>query len=82
MFRVYSCIIHDHDYRLVIVAGMICLLASLTAFSILEQARSGAGRRMAWLALAAFVSGTGIWATHFIAMLAYQPEIPITYDLR
>src|SRR5206468_311136 len=81
MLRIYSCIIHDHDYRLVIVAGVICLLASLTAFSILEQVRSGAGRRAAWLALAAFVSGTGIWATHFIAMLAYQPEIPITYDL-
>src|SRR3954469_25582290 len=81
MLRIYSCIVHDHDYRLVIVAGVICLLASLTAFSILAQARSGAGPRSAWLALAGFVSGTGIWSTHFIAMLAYQPEIPIAYDL-
>jgi len=81
MLRIYSCIVQDHDYRLVIVAGVICLLASLTAFAILEQARNGDGRRSAWLALAAFVSGTGIWATHFIAMLAYQPEIPIAYDL-
>jgi diguanylate cyclase (GGDEF)-like protein len=81
MLRIYSCIVQDHDYRLVLVAGVICLLASLTAFSILEQARSGAGRRGAWLALAAFVSGTGIWATHFIAMLAYQPDVPIAYDL-
>jgi len=80
MLRVYSCIVHDHDYRLVIVAGVICLLACLTAFSILEQARSGTGRRAAWLALAAFVSGTGIWATHFIAMLAYQPDVPIAYE--
>ena len=81
MLRIYSCIVHEHDYRLVLVAGIICLLASITAFSILEQARSGTGRRGAWLALAAFVSGTGIWATHFIAMLAYQPEIPLAYDL-
>jgi diguanylate cyclase (GGDEF)-like protein len=81
MLRIYSCVVYDHDYRLVIVAGVICLLASLTAFSILEQARSGTGRRAAWLALAAFVSGTGIWATHFIAMLAYQPDVPIAYDL-
>ena len=81
MLRIYSCIVHDHDYRLVVVAGIICLLASLTTFSILDQARSGAGRRSAWLALAAFVSGTGIWSTHFIAMLAYQPEVPIAYDL-
>src|SRR4051812_16685217 len=81
MLRIYSCIVHDHDYRLVIVAGVICLLASLTAFSILEQARGKTGYRAAWLALAAFVSGTGIWSTHFIAMLAYQPEVPIAYDL-
>jgi diguanylate cyclase (GGDEF)-like protein len=81
MLRIYSCIVLEHDYRLVLVAGVICLLASLTAFSILEQARSGEGRRGAWLALAAFVSGTGIWATHFIAMLAYQPDVPIAYDL-
>jgi diguanylate cyclase (GGDEF)-like protein/PAS domain S-box-containing protein len=81
MLRIYSCVVHDHDYRLVIVAGIICLLAALTTFSILEQARSCTARRNAWLALAAFVSGTGIWATHFIAMLAYQPDIPIAYDL-
>jgi len=80
MLRVYTCIVHDHDFRLVIVAGIICLLAAVTAFSILEQARSGGRRRAAWLALAAFVSGTGIWSTHFVAMLAYQPHLPVGYD--
>jgi diguanylate cyclase (GGDEF)-like protein len=80
MLRVYSCIVHEHDFRLVIVAGIICMLAALTAFSILEQARSGGRRRAAWLALAAFVSGTGIWSTHFVAMLAYQPDLPVGYD--
>jgi diguanylate cyclase (GGDEF)-like protein len=81
MLRVYTCIVHDHDFRLVIVAGLICLLASVTAFSILEQARAGTSRRAAWLALAAFVSGTGIWSTHFVAMIAYQPDLPVGYDL-
>jgi diguanylate cyclase (GGDEF)-like protein/PAS domain S-box-containing protein len=80
MLRVYSCIVHEHDFRLVIVAGIICLLAAVTAFSILEQARDGGRRRGAWLALAAFVSGTGIWSTHFVAMLAYQPDLPVGYD--
>ena len=27
------------------------------------------------------MSGTGIWSTHFVAMLAYQPHLPIGYDL-
>ncbi|HKR23776.1 MAG TPA: EAL domain-containing protein [Allosphingosinicella sp.] len=81
MLHVYTCIVQEHDFRLVLVAGVICLLAALTAFAILEQARAAESRRNAWLALAGFVSGTGIWATHFVAMLAYQPDLPMGYDL-
>ena len=80
MLRVYSCIVHEHDFRLVLVAGIICLLAALTAFALLERARASGRRRAAWLMLTAFVSGIGIWSTHFVAMLAYQPHLPIGYD--
>ncbi|HEX8449084.1 MAG TPA: EAL domain-containing protein, partial [Allosphingosinicella sp.] len=48
---------------------------------IFEQARRALRRPWAWTALAGFVAGTGIWATHFIAMLAYRPHLPIGYDL-
>ena len=81
MLRVYTCIVHEHDFRLVIVAGIICLLAAFTAFSTLERARVGRGRSAGWLALTAFVSGTGIWSTHFVAMIAYAPGLPIGYDI-
>jgi len=81
MLRVYACITGEHDFRLVLVAGTICLLAAFTAFSIFEQARRAERRPWAWTALAGFVAGTGIWATHFIAMLAYRPHLPIGYDL-
>jgi diguanylate cyclase (GGDEF)-like protein/PAS domain S-box-containing protein len=81
MLRVYTCIVQEHDFRLVLVAGVICLLAAFTSFSTLERARAGGDRTMAWLALTAFVSGTGIWSTHFVAMIAYQPHLPIGYDL-
>ena len=40
----------------------------------------GAGRRR-WIAIAAAVFGAGIWTTHFVAMLAYQSDLPISYDL-
>ena len=80
MLRVYACIAEEHDLRLILVAGLICLLAAFTAFSIVEQARRATRRRGAWLVAAGFVSGTGIWATHFIAMLAYRPHLPIGYD--
>jgi diguanylate cyclase (GGDEF)-like protein/PAS domain S-box-containing protein len=81
MLRVYSCISGEHDLRLVLVAGLICLLAAITSFSIFEQARRAPSRRWAWTGLAGFVAGTGIWATHFIAMLAYRPHLPVGYDL-
>jgi diguanylate cyclase (GGDEF)-like protein/PAS domain S-box-containing protein len=81
MLRVYACLTGEHDYRLVLVAGTICLLAAFTAFSIFEQARRADRRPWAWTALAGFVAGTGIWATHFVAMLAYRPNLPIGYDL-
>jgi diguanylate cyclase (GGDEF)-like protein/PAS domain S-box-containing protein len=81
MLRVYACITGEHDFRLVLVAGTICLLAAFTAFSIFEQARRAERRAAGWTALAGFVAGTGIWATHFVAMLAYRPNLPIGYDL-
>ncbi|HEX8217128.1 MAG TPA: MHYT domain-containing protein, partial [Allosphingosinicella sp.] len=81
MLRVFTCIVHEHDLRLVLVAGLICLLATFTAFATFERARAATRRRGLWIALAAFVSGTGIWSTHFVAMLAFQPDLPIGYDL-
>jgi len=81
MLRVYTCIAQEHELSLVVVAGIICLLAALSAFATLERARSTGASRWAWLGATAFVSGIGIWCTHFLAMLAYQPELPIRYDL-
>jgi signal transduction histidine kinase len=83
MLRVYSCIAAQHDFRLVIVAGIICFLACLTALSLFARSRDAKGRSAArsvsWLIGAAVVAGTGIWATHFVAMLAYQPHLPVGY---
>ncbi|HEY7806364.1 MAG TPA: EAL domain-containing protein [Croceibacterium sp.] len=81
MFRVYSCIVHQHDLRLVVVAAIICLLASQVAFAYFERARGDGRHKPLWIAFAATVSGLGIWATHFIAMLAYQSDVPVGYDV-
>ncbi len=39
-------------------------------------------RALIWIALDAAVSGCGIWATHFIAMLAYDPGNGAGYSIR
>ena len=82
MFKVLTCLTVEHDWRLVLLAVLICFLASLTAINLFHRARAASGRtRLGWLATAGAATGGGIWATHFIAMLAYEPGIPITYSV-
>jgi diguanylate cyclase len=82
MLTVYNCIVHAHDLRLVGLAAVICLLASFTAISLLHHVRSSEGHmRTVWLAVSATSTGFGIWATHFIAMLAFSPGLPSAYNI-
>src|ERR1700730_1704987 len=82
MFTVYTCITSQHDLRLVGLAAVICALASFTAISLLRHVRRSNGpMRLVWLAVSATSTGFGIWATHFIAMLAFAPGIPEAYNI-
>jgi diguanylate cyclase (GGDEF)-like protein/PAS domain S-box-containing protein len=82
MFRVLTCLTDAHDWRLVVLAAVVCLLASLSAVSMLQRARATRDRtRMAWIALTGAAAGCGIWATHFIAMLAYDSGVAVAYNV-
>jgi NO-binding membrane sensor protein with MHYT domain/methyl-accepting chemotaxis protein len=82
MFRIVNCLVAEHDLRLVVVAGVVCFFASLTAINLFHRARATSLRaRMIWLAAAGAATGSGIWATHFIAMLAYDPGVTISYSV-
>ena len=81
MLRVFTCLTEEHDWRLVILAAAICFLGSVVVISLFSRARATRGRtRLIWLGLDAGAAGCGIWATHFIAMLAYQPGFTAGYD--
>jgi diguanylate cyclase (GGDEF)-like protein len=83
MYQVLTCLSTEHDWRLVLLGGVVCLLASAVAISLFHRARASSGRtRLIWLGLDAAVSGCGIWATHFIAMLAYDPGNGAGYSIR
>jgi NO-binding membrane sensor protein with MHYT domain/methyl-accepting chemotaxis protein len=82
MFQVYSCLTTQHDWRLVVVAGLVCLLASITGMSLFGRARALSRRaRLVWIVGAGAATGCGTWATHFIGMLAYRPAVPVAYDI-
>jgi len=66
----------------VVLACAVCFLASIVAISLFHRAQATTGReRLAWLSLDAAAAGYGIWATHFIAMLAYDPGVGARYNL-
>ncbi|WP_027576429.1 EAL domain-containing protein [Bradyrhizobium sp. WSM1743] len=82
MYQVLYCLTDEHDWRLVALGGAVCLLASTAAISLFHRARATQGSgRLVWLALDAVVAGCGIWATHFIAMLAYGPGAAGAYNV-
>jgi diguanylate cyclase (GGDEF)-like protein/PAS domain S-box-containing protein len=79
---VYNCLVNQHDLRLVALALLICAVASFTALSVLRHVRATNGSmRYLWLAVAATSTGFGIWATHFVAMLAYVPGVASAYNV-
>ncbi|MBK8158908.1 MAG: PAS-domain containing protein [Rhodospirillaceae bacterium] len=64
-----------------LAAAVICFLASFTAFSLIARsAEAAVGVRIWWKVAASFAVGSGIWATHFIAMLAYSTDIPHRFN--
>ena len=82
MFQVFNCLTTQHDWRLVVVAGVVCFVSALTAISLFHRARTAfGGVRPTWIVAAGVTVGCGIWATHFIAMLAYEPGVPVAYGI-
>ncbi|MFN3676094.1 MAG: EAL domain-containing protein [Sphingomonas pseudosanguinis] len=82
MFDIVGCITNDHDPWIVGLAMVICV-SGLTALYLL-LVRAGEcveSRRRSWTAIAALTAGLSVWATHFLAMLAYRGPFPIHFDL-
>lgn len=83
MYRVLDCIRYEHDYRLILVAVAICAVTTWTAWYLYEISSKASGlSRAAWILQTGVAAGSGIWATHFIAMLAFKSALPTTYDSR
>ncbi|MES1153227.1 MAG: MHYT domain-containing protein, partial [Dongia sp.] len=82
MLQVYTCITQYHDLRLVLLAAVICFLCAYTSYSVVGRAvEAGPRARIWWLGAGAVATGSGIWATHFVAILAYEPGLPMSFDV-
>ena len=82
MLHVIGRIAGQHDLRLVFLATLLCFFSCFTAINTIGRARGAqGGTRWLWLAAAAVLTGSGIWATHFVTMLGYKTPLEIGFDL-
>jgi len=71
-----------YDYRLVAVSIGIAIFASYAALDLAGRVIANRGwLRLAWLLGGAFSMGNGIWAMHYIGMLAFRLPIPVYYHV-
>ncbi len=80
MLRVHTSLTVQHDIRLIALAVAICLVASVISLIVVQRGITSASGRRGWLLLGGGVTGLGIWTTHFAAMLAYAPGVPVYFS--
>ena len=69
-------------YWLVAVSIVISIVASYAAFSFAERvASTSAGKARYWLFAGAVAMGLGIWAMHYLGMLAVVLPVPVLYHV-
>ena len=71
----------SHDALLVALSLAIAIAASYAALDLAGRVRASAGwARGAWLSVAAFAMGGGVWSMHFVGMLAFALPLPVDHD--
>lgn len=74
----------SYNLPLVALSYLVAVFASYVALDMAGRLRSDtetATNKWLWLIGGSFAMGAGIWSMHFIGMLAYIMDAPMTYDL-
>ncbi|WP_319530488.1 EAL domain-containing protein [uncultured Cohaesibacter sp.] len=81
MLNVLSCIYNLHNLPLVFLAAVICVFGSTVTMRLLTRGVAAqSSQRLGWHFLSAVAGGGSVWATHFVAMLSYEPQVPVSFD--
>jgi len=71
------------DYSLIALSVAVAIIGSFTALTHAQRMRastSAVASRL-WMLAGAATLGTAIWSMHFIGMLAFHLQTPISYDI-
>jgi diguanylate cyclase (GGDEF)-like protein/PAS domain S-box-containing protein len=72
----------SYDYRLVALSVVLAMVASYAALDLAGRITAAHGwARAIWLGAGAAAMGLGIWAMHYVGMLALTMPVPIFYHL-
>ena len=69
----------SYNIYLVALSFMIASYASYSMLSVSERLINEK-EKIKWLLAGSITLGSGIWSMHFIGMLAYEMNMPMTYD--
>ncbi|MEL7522811.1 MAG: MHYT domain-containing protein, partial [Cyanobacteria bacterium J06553_1] len=70
-----------HNLPLVGLSILIAMLAAYTALELAGRVTANKGRsQVLWLTGGALAMGIGIWAMHFVGMLAFRLPFAVEYD--
>ena len=79
MQPVLETLLHHHELRLVALAVAICAFGAMTTMNVSSR-MAGTQRVGLWLILLSVCAGATVGSTHFITMVSYLPDVPMTYD--
>ena len=80
MISANSAMTGSYDYPTVALSVLMAIAASYAALDLAGRVTAASGWvRSAWLIGGASAMGLGIWAMHFIGMLAFSLPVPISY---
>ncbi|WP_250495494.1 diguanylate cyclase [Caballeronia sp. GAWG1-1] len=79
--QVFECIVATHDRHVMLLAGLVCAVGIYASFAIARHAARSTGvGRTQWGLTSVIASGCTAWATHFIVLLAYQPNMLVAFE--
>jgi NO-binding membrane sensor protein with MHYT domain len=73
----------SYDLRLVFLSFVVATAAAHATLEIIERVKAygDTRHRLLWTGVGAASMGSGVWAMHYVGMLAYQLPVPVSYGL-
>lgn len=69
-----------YNIGIVLLSFLIATLSSFSALNMIGRVWRSRGRsKWGWIASGAIVMGSGIWSMHFVGMLAFHLNMPVSY---